>query len=194
MLPAEAAHWWGTEQISAAGLSAVWTKTQRLEPSDTQLRPAERHVKWVTSHKHWHRVSFCSVPKIVPHIMNPEETECHHMGTPLSSSAAGTAAGSNTAAVKHNRHVVCSFRLTSLSWHHCSTEMETWYKQFSHIKSSYYINFFAEHFSRVKLLADHFCHYVQTVYIWIKGQIEISLSSLRNITSAGFFLNPRTIQ
>lgn len=56
--------------------------------------------------------------------MDPKEAECDHMGTPFGPGATGAAAGSNAAAVKHDGHVVGSFRLTSLTRHHCGTEME----------------------------------------------------------------------
>lgn len=46
------------------------------------------------------------------------------MGTPFGPSTTGAAAGSDAAAIKHDRHVVGSFRLTSLTGHHCSTEVE----------------------------------------------------------------------
>lgn len=58
--------------------------------------------------------------------MDPEEAEGHHMSTPFGSSATGAAAGSDAAAIKHDRHVVSSFRLTGLTGHNCSTEMEAW--------------------------------------------------------------------
>lgn len=59
--------------------------------------------------------------------MDPEETECHHMGTPLGSCTTGTAAGGDATAIKHDRHVVGSFRLTGLSGDYCSTEMKALY-------------------------------------------------------------------
>lgn len=58
------------------------------------------------------------------HIVNPEEAEGHHMSTPFGTSAACTAAGRDAAAIKHDGHIVGSFRLTGLTGHHCSTEME----------------------------------------------------------------------
>lgn len=60
--------------------------------------------------------------------MDPEEAECHHMGTPFGPCATGTAAGSDAAAIKHDRNIVGSFRLTGLTGHHCSAEMEAWLK------------------------------------------------------------------
>ena len=58
------------------------------------------------------------------HIVDPEEAECHHVGTPLGPGATGAAAGSDAAAVKHDRHIVGPFGLTGLTGHHCSTEVE----------------------------------------------------------------------
>lgn len=54
------------------------------------------------------------------HIMNPKEAESHHMGTPLGPGATGAAAGGDAAAIKHDGHVVGSFRLASLTGHHGS--------------------------------------------------------------------------
>lgn len=56
--------------------------------------------------------------------MDPEEAERHHVSAPFGPSAAGTAAGGDAAAIKHDCYIVCSFRLTRLIGHHCSTEME----------------------------------------------------------------------
>lgn len=59
-----------------------------------------------------------------PHIVDAEETECHHMGAPFGPSATGAAAGSDPAAVKHHSHVVGPFGRDHLRWHHCSTQVE----------------------------------------------------------------------
>lgn len=56
--------------------------------------------------------------------MDPEEAESHYVGAPFSTSSAGAAAGSDAAAIEHDGHIVGPFRLTSLTGHHCSTEME----------------------------------------------------------------------
>lgn len=61
--------------------------------------------------------------------MDSEETESHYMGTPFSPSSTGAAAGGDAATVKHDSYVVGSFRLSSLTRHHCSTEMEAWLKR-----------------------------------------------------------------
>lgn len=46
------------------------------------------------------------------------------MGTPFGPSATGAAAGGDTAAIKHDSHVIGSFRLAGLTGHHCSAEVE----------------------------------------------------------------------
>lgn len=56
--------------------------------------------------------------------MDPEEAERHHVSAPFGPSAAGTAAGGDAAAIKHDGYIVRSFRLPRLIGHHCSTEME----------------------------------------------------------------------
>lgn len=56
--------------------------------------------------------------------MNPKEAESHHMGTPFGPSTTGAAAGGDAAAIKHDGHVIGSFRLAGLAGHHCSTEVE----------------------------------------------------------------------
>ena len=61
--------------------------------------------------------------------MDPEEAERHHVSAPFGPGATRTAAGSDAAAIKHDRHVVGSFRLAGLAGHHCGTEMEAWKKR-----------------------------------------------------------------
>lgn len=56
--------------------------------------------------------------------MNPKEAESHHMGTPFGPSTTGAAAGGDAAAIKHDGHVIGSFRLAGLAGHHCSAEVE----------------------------------------------------------------------
>lgn len=40
------------------------------------------------------------------HIVYPEEAKCHHMSTPFGPSSTGAAAGSDTATVEHDCHIV----------------------------------------------------------------------------------------
>ncbi len=61
--------------------------------------------------------------------MDPKEAECHYMGTPFGPSAASAATGSDAAAIKHDRHIVGSFRLTGLTGHHRGTQMEALQKE-----------------------------------------------------------------
>lgn len=58
------------------------------------------------------------------HIVDPEEAQGHHMGAPFGPSATGAAAGSDAAAIEHDRHIVGAFGLPRLVGHHCGTEVE----------------------------------------------------------------------
>lgn len=58
--------------------------------------------------------------------MDPKETKGHYMGTPFGPSSTCAAAGSDAATVEHDGHIVGSFRLTGLTGHHGSTEVEAW--------------------------------------------------------------------
>ena len=48
-------------------------------------------------------------PHTQTHVVNPEETEGHHVGAPLGPGATGAATGSDAAAVEHDRHIVGPF-------------------------------------------------------------------------------------
>ena len=62
--------------------------------------------------------------KRVTHVVDAEEAECHHVGTPLGPGAAGAAAGRDAAAVEHDGHVVGALGLASLLGHHGGAEVE----------------------------------------------------------------------
>lgn len=64
--------------------------------------------------------------------MYSEKAESDYVGTPFCPGAAGTAAGSDAAAVKHDGHVIGCFRLTRLTGHYSSAEMEAWRQTETH--------------------------------------------------------------